>query len=101
MADTTFSNLDIRLDQFEQRLQAHLDKLHRRGTLTTDHAQRVTELDEKARKLRSKLRAKLATSHGIDWELLKLELQNDLLLLTNSFRNWARRLDDRFDQPGQ
>ena len=100
MADTTFSNLDTRLEQFERRLQTHLDALHKRGTLTTEHQQKIVELDEKARKLKSRLHEKLGASHGVDWELLKLELQHDLLLLTNSFRNWTRRLDSRFDKPG-
>jgi hypothetical protein len=100
MANGTFSDLDTRLDQFERRLQTHLDKLNRHGALATDQGQKIVELDEKARQLRAKLHAKLATAHGVDWELLKLELQNDFLLLTNTFRNWTRRLDSRFEQSG-
>ncbi|KXF77062.1 hypothetical protein ATN84_11400 [Paramesorhizobium deserti] len=55
------------------------------------------EIDERARQLQAKLRAKLDNAHGVDWELLKLELQKDLLLLTNSFRGWAEHLDKRFN----
>ena len=100
MSDTTFSSLDTRLEQFERRLQTHLDTLHKRRTLTIEHQQKIAELDEKARKLKSKLHEKLRASHGVDWELLRLELQNDLLLLTNSFRNWTHRQDNRFDRYG-
>ncbi|MDW6023150.1 hypothetical protein SAZ10_15430 [Mesorhizobium sp. BAC0120] len=100
MSDTTFSDLDTRLEQFERRLQTHLDARHKRGALTMEHQQKIAELDEKARRLQLKLHEKLSSSHGVDWELLRLEMQHDLLLLTNSFRNWTRRLDSRFDRPG-
>ena len=100
MSDTTVSDLATRLEQFERRLQTQLDALNKRGTVNTEHQQKIVELDEKARKLKSRLQEKLGASNGIDWELLKLELQHDLLLLTNSFRNWTRRLDNSFDRAG-
>jgi hypothetical protein len=97
MGDITLSELDTRLAQFGKRLQRQQNLLYRRGALTTDHSLEIAQLDEKTRRLQVKLRMKLAAAHGVDWELLKLELQNDLLLLTNSFRNWTRRLDNSFD----
>ena len=97
MADIAFSDLYTRLKQLERRLQTHRDILNARGGLTLKESRKIAELDEKARQVRSRLSDKLATSHGADWELLKLELQNDLLLLTNSIRNWTRRLDNRFE----
>ena len=39
-----------------------------------------------------------ATLRGVDWELLKLQLQNDWLLLINSFGHWTRRLDQKFSE---
>ena len=98
MNDKTISELDAKLEQFAMRLKTQQDLLQMRGTLTSDESLKIAELDETTRHLRSSLRAKLADSHGVDWELLKLELQNDLLLLTNSFQNWSRRLDNRFDK---
>lgn len=98
MADIQFSDLDTRLRQLEQKLQSNRDILNARGGLTPEESRKIAELDDKAKAVRARLSEKLAASHGIDWELLKLELQNDLLLLTNSFRNLTRRLDNRFEQ---
>ena len=98
MADILFSDLDTRLRQLEQKLQSNRDILNARGRLTPDESRKIAELDDKAKAVRARLSDKLARSHGVDWELLRLELQNDLLLLTNSFRNWTRRLDNRFER---
>jgi len=98
MADIAFSDLDTRLRQLEQKLQSSRDILNARGGLTAEENRRIAELDDKAKAVRTRLEDRLSRSHGVDWQLLKLELQNDLLLLTNSFRNWTRRLDNRFER---
>jgi len=100
MADIAFSDLDTRLRQLEQKLQSSRDFLNARGSPTVEESRKLAELDDKAKAVRAQLSDKLARSHGVDWALLKLELQNDLLLLTNSFRNWTRRLDNRFERSG-
>ncbi|PRD42520.1 hypothetical protein C5748_15540 [Phyllobacterium phragmitis] len=97
MNDATFSELDAKLDELTRKLGSFAS-LHTSSTLTSAQTTEFTKLDERARQLQARLRVKLDNAHGVDWELLKLELQNDLVLLTNSFRHWAEHLDKRFNK---
>jgi hypothetical protein len=53
-------------------------------------------INEKRRQIQTKLHARLATSRGMDWELLKLELQNDWFVLIDNFNHWMTLLDSDF-----
>ncbi|RCS25623.1 hypothetical protein DUT91_02235 [Phyllobacterium salinisoli] len=97
MNDATFSELNAKLDELAKKLRNPFAGLQTSVTLTSEQTAKFAELDEKAKLLQAKLRAKLNDAHGVDWELLKLELQNDLMLLTNSFGHWAEHLDKRFN----
>ena len=96
MNDVTFAELDAKLDELTRKLSGFAG-LQASGALSPAQTYEFAELDEHARQLQARLRAKLDNAHGVDWELLKLEFQKDLLLLTNSFRGWAEHLDKRFN----
>ncbi|GAB1582691.1 hypothetical protein [Phyllobacterium phragmitis] len=96
MNDVTFAELDAKLDELTRKLSGFAG-LQASGALFPAQTYEFAELDERARQLQARLRAKLDNAHGVDWELLKLEFQKDLLLLTNSFRGWAEHLDKRFN----
>jgi hypothetical protein len=94
MQDNIAAELLAKLERFEQRLQAR-----KNANAVSEGASRdYDKFREKHEQIQSRLKHRLESSRGIDWELLKLELQNDLLLLTNSFESWSRRLDARFNR---
>lgn len=97
MQDGLITEMLSKLERFEQRLISKRNA-YRTAEFNLGEASKYDSFNEKYQVLQSKLKAKLAGSRGIDWELLKLELQNDLLLLTNSFDHWSKRLDAKFNK---
>ncbi|MBA8903122.1 hypothetical protein [Phyllobacterium sp. P30BS-XVII] len=97
MQDGLITEMLSKLERLEQRLISKRNAFSS-AELNFGEASKYDSFNEKYQVLQSKLKAKLAGSRGIDWELLKLELQNDLLLLTNSFDHWSKRLDAKFNK---
>lgn len=94
--ETYFARLESKLDALERDL-SNRRKYAKGGPWTHDSMVKANDLDNRAREIQAKLKMRLdAASRGVDWELLKLELQNDWLLLINSFGHWTRRLDQKF-----
>lgn len=96
MQDTTLDEFTDKVDRFEKNLKRRLDIVKARRLLAPDQTARSDRFDEKMKQIQ--LKAKCMASQTVDWELRKLEIQNDMLLLTNSFDHWARRLDCGFNK---
>jgi hypothetical protein len=98
MQDNIVRDVIGKLARFEQRFRSKREAHMSLGMLPANVPARYDRFDQKRRDIQLKLKARLEGSHGIDWELLKLELQNDILLLTTSFEHWSQRLDAKFNK---
>ncbi|MGH7006611.1 MAG: hypothetical protein ACREIP_21910 [Alphaproteobacteria bacterium] len=101
MQDSIIRELVSKLERFEKKLRSRKEAYVARGILPTDGHMKYDRFDEKRRDIQSRLKARLEGSSGIVWELLKLELQNDLLLLTSSFEHWSQQLDAKYNRQKQ
>lgn len=97
MQDNLISEMLTKLERFEQKLKSKRNAHESQGLRSAQPAQ-YDRFKQKYQEIQSKLKARLEASRGVNWELLKLELQNDLLLLTNSFDHWSKRLDAKFNK---
>jgi hypothetical protein len=98
MQDTTIDALIDKVGHFEKNLKRRMDIVKARGLRAPDQTTRSDRFDEKMQQIQAKLNEKSMASQTVDWELRPLEIQNDMLLLTNSFDHWVRRLDSGFNK---
>ena len=89
------SQPETRLNEFEQKVRRAVEALERDAVPVEDSPANA-DADERMQLLLARIQAKIETSHGVDWELLYLEFQRDLMILAAEFGRWGRYLDKTF-----
>jgi hypothetical protein len=95
MMEAPVSQPETRLNEFEQKVRRAVESLERDAVPPEDSTANA-EGDERMKLLLARIQAKIETSHGVDWELLYLEFQRDLMILAAEFGRWGRYLDKTF-----
>ena len=86
---------ETRLNEFEQKVRRAVEALER-DAVPVDDSTANADADERMQLLLARIQAKIESSRGVDWELLYLEFQRDLMILAAEFGRWGRYLDKTF-----